>query len=420
MSEAATPLIRFSGFTDPWEQRKFSDIASLSRGLTYSPNDIVGSNEGVRVLRSSNINEDQFELHEDDVFVREDAVSIDHSDEGDILITAANGSSRLVGKRAKITGLPGKTVHGGFMLKASTDDPDFLNASMGADWYRKFLNQGVAGGNGALGNLDMGALVAWPVLVPSAKERTLIGFFFQRLDHLITLHRGKYETLRTLKASMLKKMFPKEGEVIPEIRFEGFTDSWERRKLGDFYFFKNGLNASKERFGQGSPIVNFTDVFHRRGLWARDLNGRVIVDDNERASLNVKRGDIFFTRTSETLEEIGYPAVMLDQPKDAVFSGFVLRGRAIKDDPLDDAFKEYAFFTDAFRKEMTRKSSMTTRALTSGSALKEMYFEFPKNLAEQHLIGTFFQRLDSLVTLHQRELKSLKGIKQAMQKKMFV
>ena len=130
-------------------------------------------------------------------------------------------------------------------------------------------------------------------------------------------------------------------------------------------------------------------------------------------------GDIFFTRTSETIDEIGFPSVMLDEPKDTVFSGFVLRGRALQDDPLTLQFKRYVFFTDAFRKEMVKKSSITTRALTSGTAIKNMEFVFPKNKKEQEFIGNFFRHLDRLITLHQRKRGRLENIKKAMLEKMF-
>jgi len=147
--------------------------------------------------------------------------------------------------------------------------------------------------------------------------------------------------------------------------------------------------------------VNFTDVFHLRGIYEKDLKGKVSLTRAEIANFQVKMGDIFFTRTSETIDEIGFPSVMLDEPKDTVFSGFVLRGRALQDDPLTLQFKRYVFFTDAFRKEMVKKSSITTRALTSGTAIKNMEFVFPKNKKEQEFIGNFFRHLDRLITLHQ-------------------
>ena len=171
-----------------WEQRKFSELASLRRGLTYSPADIRPRGQGVRVLRSSNIDEDAFALNDEDVFVDEDVVGIRPVREGEILITAANGSPRLVGKRAVIRGLTGKTVHGGFMLCAHADEPDFVAALMGSNWYQRFLATGVAGGNGSIGNLDKVALESEIAAVPSVEEQRQIGALFARLDNLITLH----------------------------------------------------------------------------------------------------------------------------------------------------------------------------------------------------------------------------------------
>ena len=201
------------GFSRParwssaWEQRKFADIAVIRRGLTYSPADLTDSVNGIRVLRSSNIYDDQFVLNDDDVFVNENAVNIALVNDGDILITAANGSPRLVGKRARIGALTGKTVHGGFMFVASSDHSDFLCASMGSNWYRKFLATGVAGGNGAIGNLDSKALNNADIAVPGDTEKDRLGDFFSSLDTLITLHQRECDQLKTFKKSMLEKIF---------------------------------------------------------------------------------------------------------------------------------------------------------------------------------------------------------------------
>ena len=197
-SHAFKPQYKCINYIPAWEQRKFSDVAMIKRGLTYSPTDIVDGAGGIRVLRSSNINEDQFVLNNDDVFVNEGAVTIDLVHDGDILITAANGSPRLVGKRARISDLPGKTVQGGFMLVASSPCSDFLCASMGSSWYRRFLATGVAGGNGAIGNLDSKALGETTIAVPNDAEKDKIGCFFTRLDSLITLHQRKRQWLKWL------------------------------------------------------------------------------------------------------------------------------------------------------------------------------------------------------------------------------
>ena len=201
----AVPKIRFPGFTEDWEQRKFAELANIRRGLTYKPNDVTDS--GIRVLRSSNINEDSFIENDDDVFVKESAVNISSVKDGDILITSANGSNRLVGKHAIIF-KAGQAVHGGFMLIASAyGNPYFLNASMSSSWYTNFVNMYVAGGNGAIGNLKKSDLENQVIRVPSEAEQLRIGQFFQSLDQTITLHQRKVEILHKLKKSLLRQMF---------------------------------------------------------------------------------------------------------------------------------------------------------------------------------------------------------------------
>ena len=214
-------------------------------------------------------------------------------------------------------------------------------------------------------------------------------------------------------------MMSKEKRRVPKLRFPGFTEDWEQRKLGDFYTFKNGLNKEKVYFGYGDSIVNFTDVFHNRQIYSSTLKGKVCVNKKELENYKVKEGDLFFTRTSETIDEIGFPAVVMEPMERVVFSGFVLRGRAEKNDPLVNIFKSYIFFTDNFRSEMKKKSSMTTRALTSGTALKEMYFSYPKDLEEQTKIGEILLRLDNIITIHQRKLEKLKLAKKALLQKLF-
>lgn len=260
-----------------------------------------------------------------------------------------------------------------------------------------------------------------PALTPSISEMIKIGEYFNNLDNLITLHQRKFDQLKTLKKYFLQNMFPAKGEKVPRIRFKGFTGDWEQRKVGEFYDFKNGLNKNKDFFGTGVPIVNFTDVFHNRGLTASQLEGRVTLEPNEIKNYRVKKGDIFFTRTSETIEEIGYPSVMLDTPENTVFSGFVLRGRCFSgNDPLDNLFKQYVFFTQSFRDEMKKKSSMTTRALTSGTSIKEMLFQFPSSKNEQHQIGKCITKFDDLITLHQRKLNQLQTMKKFMLQNLFI
>ena len=200
------PEIRFKGFSGDWKPSMFKNMADLKRGLTYSPLNLT-NNIGVKVLRSSNINEDIFIQKEDDVFVKEEAINIDFAKENDILITSANGSSRLVGKHALIKNLNCKAVHGGFMLLATAKNPFFLNASMNTEWYAKFVNQFTAGGGGSIGNLSKSDLEEQIVLIPSDDEQEKIGNYFKNIDHIITNHQIQIEKLQNLKKAFLSKMF---------------------------------------------------------------------------------------------------------------------------------------------------------------------------------------------------------------------
>lgn len=208
----AKPELRFKGFTEDWEEKKLGEVAEFRRGLTYSPKDICDDNKGIRVLRSSNISDNTFILSEDDVFVHSSAINIPYIGNNDILITAANGSIRLVGKHCLVKGIQSNScVPGGFMLSASTDIPDFLQASMGTMWYQTFITTYTSGGTGSISNLNKSSLEEQNVLFPtSLAEQEKIGTFFKELDDLIGAKEQELEKLRQLKAALLEAMFPSE------------------------------------------------------------------------------------------------------------------------------------------------------------------------------------------------------------------
>ncbi len=207
---------------------------------------------------------------------------------------------------------------------------------------------------------------------------------------------------------------------VPELRFPGFEGEWEEKKVGELLEFKNGLNKGKEYFGSGSSIVNFKDVFNNRSLNTNNLTGKVNVNSKELKNYSVEKGDIFFTRTSEVIGEIGYPSVILNDPENTVFSGFVLRGRPKSGiDLINNNFKRYVFFTNSFRKEMITKSSMTTRALTSGSAINKMKVIYPVSAKEQRKIGDFFSKLDRQIELEEQKLELLQQQKKGYMQKIF-
>ncbi|URH53539.1 restriction endonuclease subunit S [Staphylococcus aureus] len=207
---------------------------------------------------------------------------------------------------------------------------------------------------------------------------------------------------------------------VPELRFPGFEGEWEEKQVGELLEFKNGLNKGKEYFGSGSSIVNFKDVFNNRSINTNNLTGKVNVNSKELKNYSVEKGDVFFTRTSEVIGEIGYPSVILNDPENTVFSGFVLRGRPKSGiDLINNNFKRYVFFTNSFRKEMITKSSMTTRALTSGTAINKMKVIYPVSAKEQKEIGDFFSKLDRQIELEEQKLELLQQQKKGYMQKIF-
>lgn len=171
---------------------------------------------------------------------------------------------------------------------------------------------------------------------------------------------------------------------------------WDVVLLGNLFVFKNGLNKAKQFFGTGTPIVNYMDVFEHPGIRINDLLGRVNLSHEEIRNFEVRLGDVFFTRTSETVEEIGAASVMLEEPCDTVFSGFVLRARP-RDDRLDDHYKQYCFGSRATRSQIVSNATYTTRALTNGRSLSAVFVAVPPK-PEQHAIAEALSDVDGLLT----------------------
>ena len=200
------PAVRFKGFDDIWNQEKLNSLVRLHRGLTYSPNNVQDS--GIRVLRSSNILDGKFVMTDDDIFVKSSVVNIPTVKNGDILITAANGSIKLVGKHAIISGISENTaVSGGFMLVGSSRIPNFVNSLFGTSWYQRFIRKYVTGGNGSIGNLKKNDFDKQYVMVPTTSEQERIGEFLKKIDQLIINNQIKHEKLLELKKSLLQNMF---------------------------------------------------------------------------------------------------------------------------------------------------------------------------------------------------------------------
>ena len=353
------------------------------RGLTYKPSDI--RKNGVRVLRSSNIAEDSFTLSNEDVFVVREAVNIDCARANDILITAANGSSRLVGKHTIISGIPEESaVHGGFMLLGTTKEPHFVNASMGSSWYRRFIELFVAGGNGAIGNLNKNDLDNQEIAIPSEEEQKKIGSFFRQLDNLITLHQ---------RQPFLQS--PPDISLIVQLTPPFYTFSWEQRKLGDI----------ADIVGGGTPSTG------NQSYWDGDIDWYAPAEIADQIYANSSQKKITGLGYENSSAKMLPPGTVLFTSRAGIGKTAILTRKGCTNQGFQSIVPHRgeldSYFIFSRTEELKRYGELVGAGSTfvevSGKQMAVMELMMPPTMREQQTIGGFFQQLDHLITLHQRQ-----------------
>ena len=188
-------------------------------------------------------------------------------------------------------------------------------------------------------------------------------------------------------------------------------EDWKIIQIGDHFNFKNGLNKAKKFFGQGTPIINYMDVYPYPAIEEENIHGKVTVTNEELRNFDIRKGDVLFTRTSETIEEIGLSSTVLDNVKKTVFSGFLLRARPTTD-LFEVEFKKYCFRSKNARRQIISTSSQTTRALTNGKLLSKVTLLVPKNPKEQLSIAKSISDIEKLIDKLEIVLEKKKNIQQ--------
>ena len=405
MREKLKPKLRFNNFENPWNQSLLMDQVEIRRGLTYKPNDVRSS--GVRVLRSSNIVDDTFILSDNDVFVDKAVVNIPRISNGDILVTAANGSTKLVGKHAIVENLVDNeiVVHGGFMLLFKTEQNYFVNAWMSSNEYKRVL-QFVQGGNGAIGNLSSVILKSMKMSVPSFSEQSAIGSLFSTFDDLLARYKDNLTNYQSLKETMLAKMFPKAGQTVPEIRLDGFEGEWKERTLGSL-----GSVAMNKRIFKNETSVNGDIPFYKIGTFGGTADAFISKE-----------------KFKEYKEKYPYPEIgdILISASGSIGRTVVYNGEAAyyqdsnivwlkHDQQLDNSYlKQYYGIIKWSGIEGT-----TIKRLYNKNILETNIF-LPPNVAEQQAIGAYFSNLDNLINSHQEKISQLETLKKKLLKDMFV
>ena len=297
-------------------------------------------------------------------------------------------------------------------------DPDFLVTYYETDrWYKAVQLIAAEGArNHGLLNIAPDDFFETQICIPKRiDEQRQIGAFFDRLDSLITLHQRKYDKLCVLKKSMLDKMFPKGGSLYPEIRFAGFTDPWEQRKLGEVASgFEYGLNAAASDFDGEKKYLRITDIddqtreFRTDDLSSPDINNPI--DDR----YLLKEGDILFARTGAS---VGKTYLYKASDGKTYYAGFLIRAHV--SDEADAGFIFQSTLTERYKQFVLLTSQRSGQPGINAQEYSDLLLPLP-SLMEQRRIGAFFDHLDSLITLHQRKLELLRNIKKSMLDKMFV
>ena len=290
-------------------------------------------------------------------------------------------------------------------------DSDFLVSYYSTNLWHKGIHEIAAEGarNHGLLNIAPADFFATRLMIPQdIEEQKKIGKYFIELEALITLHQRKCEQTKTLKKYMLQKMFPQDGEKVPQIRFEGFTEDWEQRKLEELGSLKNGMNFSKEAMGIGFPFVNLQNIFGNNVIDVTNL-GKAMASDSQLKDYNLLNGDVLFVRSSVKLEGVGEAALVPQNLENTTYSGFIIRFR--DEYGLDNNFKRFLFGIEFVRNQIMAQATNSANKNISQTVLENLCLKIPKK-SEQEKIGLYFSNLDHLITLHLRKQdKRKKGSK---------
>ena len=234
---ALVPVLRFEGFSDPWEQHKLGDVArELSTGKSVNSLDGRGGNSDVCILKTSCVSGNTFDPNERKQVVESEQDIAQCPVEKDTVIVSRMNTSELVGCCGYCASDLGNLFLPDRLWKVTLEgfvDPYFIYTLLASATYQARLKSTATGTSGSMKNIAQLSFLDLNIPVTKSDEQQRIGFLFRKFDSLIALHQRKHEKLKTVKQSLLEKMFPKEGEDVPEIRFEGFTDPWEQRKVGE-------------------------------------------------------------------------------------------------------------------------------------------------------------------------------------------
>ena len=397
------PKLRFPGFTEDWEQRKLGDVTNIKTG-SRNQQDSVANGKYPFFIRSEKIEKlDAYDFDTEAILVPGDGRI------GEIF-HYYNGKFALHQRVYKVDDFKG--VDAFYLL--------YL-------FQCKFKEHALRlNAQGTVPSLRLPMFTEWNINIPSLQEQICIGRLLNKIDLMITLHQRKLDKLKLKKKALLQKLFPKNGERYPELRFPGFTDAWEQCKLGEIFEYLQNNTLSRDSLNYKNPniknihygdiLVKFDEILDGSNKDIPYINSELDLSKFSKSLL--RDGDIIFSDTAED-DTVG-KAIELQN----VNAPFILGGlHTIPCRPLIPFGKGYLgnfLNSDSYRLQLRPLVQGIKVSSISKSALKDTMIEYPKTLDEQEKIGSLFYYIAKMITLHQRKLDHLQLQKKALLQQMFV
>jgi len=407
--QSCVPAVRFEGFRESWKDTKMSECASvIGDGLHGTPkyveeSEIFFINGNNLVSGSIVITEDTKKVHETEQSKRDTGLGTN------TILMSINGT---IGNLALYRGekvMLGKSV-AYITLKDNADG--YIYYCLQTKRIKTYFFNSLTGST--IKNLGLKAIRESTLFIPeNRKEQTKIGNYFQQLDTLISQHQKKHDKLLTVKKALLEKLFPKQGEAEPEIRFKGFGGEWEEKSLGENAEFSKGQGYSKNDLSDsGTPIILYGRLYTQYQTTISEVDTFAL---NNGKSILSKGSEVIVPASGETAEDIARASAV-------VKSGIILGGDlniVYPNAKLDPIFLALSISNGKANKDLSKRAQGKSVVHVRNNDLKEIDINYP-HTKEQTQIGTLFQKLDTLITQHQTQLKKLNNIKQACLSKMFV
>ena len=411
---ANTPNIRFQGFTDDWEQRKLDDVAEFSKGSGYSKGDLVEFGTPIILYGRLYTNYETI-ISDVDTFVESKDGSV-YSKGGEVIVPASGETAEDIARAVSVD-KSGILLGGDLNIVMPNEDINsaFLAISISNGNSQRELARKAQGKSVVhIHNEEIRNLV---VPFPTKTEQNKIVEYFSNLDHLITLHQRKCDEMKKMKKFMLQKMFPKNGAKNPEIRFDGFTDDWEQRKLGEVCERITRKNINNE---SDLPLT----IASQYGLIdQRDFFNKIVAAKDMSNYYLLKKGEFAYNKSYSKGFDYGSIKRLNAYEQGCLSTLYICFG--ITSDDMDSDYLECFFDTLKWYSDITMICAEGARNhgllnVDTKAFFDEVTISMPSSKEEQCMISAYLKNLDHLITLHQRKYKLLRKIKKYMLQRMFL